>query len=227
MFAVPLAGELHASVTSRGFPSSPRRRRQRCRALCDLQQLHPDTCVPGDCMYSHSRKTHTNKRRHTDDVKTILCVFTTGVSPGGGAAAHAALRLARRSQQLQQVRGQRLVRPTPSQLPGVPQQDSDRLQRDAQRLLHGLPEAVRMLHTTLCDIFVRNVYFCLKIILVSFCFSASQFLVNTTSPLQTSRGKTFSTPSGRTSPQVSPQTNTHLQSSLQFSDFLARFVDFR
>lgn len=70
-------------------------------------------------------------------------------------------------------------------------------------------------------------YFCLKIILVSFCFSASQFLVNTTSPPQTSRGKTFSTPSGRTSPQVSPQTNTHLQSSLQFSDFLAKFVDFR
>lgn len=159
MFAVPLAGELHASVTSRGFPPSPRRRRQRCQALCDLQQLHPDTCVPGDCMYSHSRKTHTNKRRHTDDVKTILCIFTTGVSPGGGAAAHAALRLARRSQQLQQVGGQRLVRPTPSQLPGVPQQDSDRLQRDTQRLLHGLPEAVRMLHTTLCALFVRNFIF--------------------------------------------------------------------
>lgn len=38
-----------------------------------------------------------------------LCTFTTGVSPGVGAAAHAALRLARGAGQLREVGGQRLV----------------------------------------------------------------------------------------------------------------------
>ena len=115
-------------------------------------------------MYRRSHK-NTQKNRHTDDVKTSLCIFTAGVSPGGGAAAHAALRLARRSQQLQQVRGRRLVRPTPPQLLGLPQQDSDRLQRDTQRLLHGLPEAVRYgLHNITCSFFEKCIFLSLKII---------------------------------------------------------------
>lgn len=47
--------------------------------------------------------------------------------------------------------------------------------------------------------------------LVSFCFSAFHFLVNTTTLLQTLWGEMCSTPSGLTSPQVSPHINTDLE----------------
>ena len=56
----------------------------------------------------HTHK-HKEIKTHTDDMITLLYTFAAGVSPGGGAAAHPALRLAHGAQQLRQVRGQRLV----------------------------------------------------------------------------------------------------------------------
>lgn len=49
MFAASVAGELHAPIRPRRFTPSPWCYRQQYRALCDLQQLWPDTKVPGDC----------------------------------------------------------------------------------------------------------------------------------------------------------------------------------
>lgn len=65
MSAVPPAGELHASIRSWRFSPSFWRSRQRCRALCDLQQLHPDTDVPGDCMSPPHTQTHTHRNANT------------------------------------------------------------------------------------------------------------------------------------------------------------------
>lgn len=80
-------------------------------------------------------------------------------------------------------------------------------------VLYGLHRTILYicLFSEKCIIFLDILSFfgCFQIrCLVSFCFSAFHFLVNTTTLLQTSWSEMCSTPSGLTSPQVSPHSNT-------------------
>lgn len=60
MFVVLVVGELHASIPSWGVPQSPWHCWQQRTALCDLQQLHADTSVPGEGTCCTNWHTHRN-----------------------------------------------------------------------------------------------------------------------------------------------------------------------
>ena len=71
MSAVPLAGELHASIRPWGSSPSSRHGPWQCRALCDLQQLHRDTVVPRNRMYL----THKHKEVQTHNLYNNVTVY--------------------------------------------------------------------------------------------------------------------------------------------------------